>query len=1417
MASFTPDPTQWEQMKSHVEQLVAKVTLQDGIITELTNQREMNLASANRVMGPSRPDSIKFKVDIPVFMGIDGPTDYHTWADTMQVLLAGANLGHTIVPGNMATDEQIGMARSYLWQGLAPDQRSLLGLTSTSTPEDIWATLRTLYLEQSTVNQQLLLQQYLEAKITSTDTATSYTTRLQGYVRRLSEYGVDISTEQLLAKLQLDFGKVPYYSVPVIAYKMSPLPTVLGLLQFLRAHETSTPRVAAGPAALTTRGNPPTCHGCKQPGHIIRDCPNGGNNGGRNGGNNGGRHGGHNGGHKGGNNGGKSNNSNGPYPKGSCKIHPWTTNHTAEQCYRHPQRGAANRAAAANQKDGAAMPRALVATSYSLDVSHTVLLDSGASEHMCPRHDVFVNMHAAPYTSVSVADKGACEVHGQGDVCFESTIDGVTTVHTLTNVLFVPSLSETLISVYDATTKGVLPHFDTNGGVKLCFGDQVLATGSAVGTKLYCMDVTLLPAAIPAVAAATTAPRALKVTADLNTWHYRLGHAGSETVRSVITDAGLLQGGGKVTTGVCEPCALGKAHRVSFATSTSATTRPLAKVHSDISGPYPTSIGGANYLVTFIDDYSNYVVAVPLAKKSDTLDAFTTYHKAAVTLHCAPLHVLQTDGGGEYVSDAFGAYVRDHGIRHQVTTAGTPQQNGVAERQNRTLFDMVRTLLQQSGLTAGFWAEAAVTAAYIRNMLPSRGAVNQSAPVTTWAGTTPEYGRLRVWGSPVYVHQQDTAKLAPRAVKGIFVGYPLTTKGYKVWIPAQHKMVVSRDVQFNEAAILHPLRPATSDWPTSPAIGLPAVTSDSLPVPANPDAAPHTVANLGLPVPEHRLPRTTRSGAVYNAQRYAPSANVAATEVPSASSTPPSEASTSAPIKAASVVVPKSIRAALKSPQRLKWQEAAHRELKALEDNGTFTLVPRPEDGATVIPVGWVFTVKQDDAGNVTNYKARLVARGNYQQPGQDYFVTESPVAALATVRVVLATAVAQGLPLRHIDVNTAFLNGTINETIYIEQPPGFANPSAPHAVGRLHKALYGLKQAPRQWYEALRTHLISQGFTVSAADPCLFIKGAGTPTFVALAAYVDDFTVVAITDALLDDFFIKLDARFSAKDLGRPSLLIGHTLTWMDDGSLRLSHRQHILDIAAQFRLSAMAGTKTPIVPGQTNDTNTTALYGKKDDYASLVGALLWIARTTRPDISQALGVLTRYTHAPTVTHWAMATRVVGYLLATIDVGIVYHPGPVSLIGYSDSDYAEDRDSRRSTTGYVFLINGSPVSWVSRLQSLTTHSSTEAEFVAMSAATNEGLWLNYVLDDLGLNSLDEPTPVTIYGDNESARAMLGAVGVKPKTKHIDVRYCSVKEHHLLGNINVVPVASADNKADMFTKALPASSFIKAVGMLGMR
>lgn len=150
------------------------------------------------------------------------------------------------------------------------------------------------------------------------------------------------------------------------------------------------------------------------------------------------------------------------------------------------------------------------------------------------------------------------------------------------------------------------------------------------------------------------------------------------------------------------------------------------------------------------------------------------------------------------------------------------------------------------------------------------------------------------------------------------------------------------------------------------------------------------------------------------------------------------------------------------------------------------------------------------------------------------------------------------------------------------------------------------MKQAPRQWYEALRDHLLGQGFIVSAADPCLFIKDAGTPTFIALAAYVDDFTVTAATDALIDDFYAKLDARFSAKDLGRPTQLIGHTLTWLDDGSLRLGHRQHILDHAARFRLSNMTGAKTPIVPGQASGSNTTPLYSKKDDYASLVGALL-------------------------------------------------------------------------------------------------------------------------------------------------------------------------------------------------------------------
>jgi len=471
---------------------------------------------------------------------------------------------------------------------------------------------------------------------------------------------------------------------------------------------------------------------------------------------------------------------------------------------------------------------------------------------------------------------------------------------------------------------------------------------------------------------------------------------------------------------------------------------------------------------------------------------------------------------------------------------------------------------------------------------------------------------------------------------------------------------------------------------------------------------------------------------------------------------------------------PITVRQAMASPQAAEWRQAMDEEVESLLANQTWTLEPVPP-GATIIPVKWIFKVKRGPDGRVERYKARLVAKGFKQVEGIDYNEVYAPVSKHTTLRALLAICAKEDLELEHLDVKTAFLHGELEEVIYMQQPPGYEQGSG--LVCRLHKSIYGLKQAPRAWHTKLKEKLTESGFTVSSADPGLYILSPPDGPSLYLAVYVDDILQASKSTELMKQVKSNLLATFDSRDLGPATQFLGMEISRnRPQRTIKLSQVQMVKTLTDKYGLSQAKPKSTALTTG------ITLTAAKPDDelldtsaypYSELIGSLLYLSVCTRPDIAQAVGALSRYMANPTPEHWTAARGVLRYLAGTQDFGIVYSPDDMAYpVGYCDANYAGDVDTRRSTTGYVFKFHTGAISWSSRLQPTVAVSTAEAEYMAASAAVKEAIWLSHLFADLGY----ELRPVQLFSDNQAALSLMKHPIASARSKHIDVLYHFARE-----------------------------------------
>lgn len=1070
--------------------------------------------------------------------------------------------------------------------------------------------------------------------------------------------------------------------------------------------------------------------------------------------------------------------------------------------------------------------------------SRAWILDSGCTRHLCGDKNLFKTFIATSKTKLNLASQASAEVKGKGVVHVSVANDSGDELVEFKETLYVPDLRTNLISVAKITDKGHEVTFrrddayirDERGNIfeiAVRQGDLYV-----VRESLECAEAVVQPAC-----------------SELLKWHERLGHLNSKDLAKLVRDGIIPKFDLRDTELLsrCEVCLKGKMTVLPFKKGRVPCAEKLKIVHSDVVGPFrKASSGGAKYFVTFIDDSSRWCEVYFLRRKSGVFEAFKLYQKLVEKQTGKKVKCIQSDNGGEYCNEEFNKYLADQGIERRLSTPHTPQQNGVAERMNRTLLDMSRCLLLQSGMGATFWSEAIATACHIRNRCPTNG-LNGEIPFVKWTGKKLKAYYLRKFGSKVLVLNKDPRKdkLAQRSVEGVFVGYSRGRKGYRVWMPNARKFIESRDLKFLENTQMPCDTRVLDELMTSAEKAAESVENRRNSVEFSPRPVKVTEVPIQPVIPDTMMesieeepkrtrgrPRLLRTG---NRGRPRKLFGSSCTKISGEENVDLNiNNSDNSEDDAFAGVAEVSVRDALRSEACDEWKDAMESEVISLVKNDTWEIVKK-DDNKNIVGCRWVLTNKHDPDGKLVRRKARLVAKGYNQKYGVDYHQTFAPVARLDTLRLLLAIAVQFGLKVWQFDVVTAYLNGSLDEEVTMVVPEmlnemlerilfkqGETSEVGVQATKmmkslrnggdacKLKKALYGLKQAGRQWYFKLSKTLVSLGLEPMKNEPCLF-HGYSNGSIVLVLVYVDDILVASREKKCIVDIYHRLLEDFEIKDLGLAKYCLGFEID-QSEGQIGLFQTGYILGLLKQYGMDQCNSVVTPSEVNVRFDDTENDFLSNDYPYRELIGGLMYLSVGTRPDISNTVSRLAQFTNKPRKCHWIAAKRVLRYLASSANSGLVYTKANESIIGYTDADWGGCIIDRRSYTGYAFIFSGAAITWKSQKQRTVALSSTEAEYVSLAEAAKEALYLRSSLCELGLNDWSD---IVIYVDNRGAQFLANDPVFHARTKHIDIKHHFVRESISAGMFVLEHVPTEHMIADVLTKPLSRVAHERCLEGLG--
>lgn len=1054
----------------------------------------------------------------------------------------------------------------------------------------------------------------------------------------------------------------------------------------------------------------------------------------------------------------------------------------------------------------------------------TFILDSGASDHLINREDLAQNfMELKKPIDISVAKNGTfIKATKKGNIPVTSNM-GVNGM--LQDVLFCSDIPYNLLSVKKMQQAGMTVVFGKDGGVQIYNEGKMVTKGKSLN-NLIGINFMLNKCAIYAD---NTLNRVVKNNYEL--WHQRLGHIGKSKFieikgKQMFSDIEQLN---HVTPNdkLCEACINGKQACLPFNKSKSKIIkRPLFNVHTDVCGPItPSTFDGKNYFVLFVDEYTHYCATYLIAHKSDVFAVFRDYVAKCEAHFNLGIVNLYCDNGGEYLSKEMKEYCVQKGISYHLTVPHTPALNGIAERMIRTITERSRAMVSGAKLDKTFWGEAVLTATYLINISPTKALKTPNTPFELWHNKKPQLKYLKVFGSTIYfVNKTRKTKFDEKSLKGILIGYE--PNGYKVWDVVGEKFVKVRDVIVDEIDFLSS-RPLKSE-------GIMAENSNNSDKNSvkkmcksdkvksdNSKQTGQIPVSLG-PLPNKSVSETDSSSfqnEINSSQNEMTSHDLRRSEriknLPTVSyNENENDISVNYLFYANSLAckIPTSYNEIEFSDNRHLWLNAIKEEIKSLTENETWTLVPKPVD-RNIVDCKWVFTIKNDEFGKPLKYKARLVARGFSQEYLIDYNETFAPVARISSFRFILAFANQFNLLIHHMDVKTAFLNGKLKEEIYMRIPDGI--PNADNHVCRLNKALYGLKQSARCWFQMFEQALIKKGFRYSSADRCIYILDAGDILKnIYIVLYVDDLVISTANINTMNSFKTYLMSEFKMVDLKEIKCFLGIKIERYNN-KITLDQEMYIKTVLEKFNMSDCKPVSTPLeskVDYNALNSNETT----KAPCKNLIGCLMYIMVCTRPDLSFAVNVLSRFANKNNHSLWSYLKRLLRYLKGSMSFKLTYTQSDYNniLSGFVDSDWGSNEVDRKSTTGYLFkLFEQCTVCWQTKRQLTVAASSTEAEYMALFEAVREALWLKSLVTSI---NIEISSGIPMYEDNNGCISIANNPTSHKRSKHIDIKYHFSREQVENNVIKMIYVSTGNQLADILTKSLPSVRFSKLREKLGV-
>ena len=1043
------------------------------------------------------------------------------------------------------------------------------------------------------------------------------------------------------------------------------------------------------------------------------------------------------------------------------------------------------------------------------------VVDSGASQHICGNPSMFTGPMDECDVNLTMVNGETVRVTKRGTVVgIVATEHGGHTKLTIKGALFLPG-NINLLSVHRISEAG---HRLQTGPRPL--HNVITLDGSGMNLPLHLDEQGLRYLEVLCDPEVRYTDLALAVTADNSSkpppaedvmvLHKRLGHLNHADMQKLERAHAI------TTTGTftdCETCLATKSKRAAVSKKAAPRfTVPGSLIHTDINGPMSVpTISGQRYAIGFIDDATRYVTVYLMKSKNEALSKFQAYIREMMPLGI-PIGLgstLQADNDSVYRDSRFADFAKQQGIKMRFSPPHTQAQNGIAERGWNTLVDMARAMLHDAGLDQKFWGAAMLHSAFVRNVCPASATSSAMTPFEMIHGQPFDITKLRKFGAQAFVHVERSlrTKFTDKSQRGMYIGHALHSGTHLVYLPGTRRVVESIHVKFIETSPVQgePSSPPPRDGPQpiSVDLSMESTIPQTNPVDTNPPSDDDDSSSASEDLPAS--PSTV------------------------ANDSDDSQCDLLSTFVAATTSDPRTLRQAQASPDADKWVAAMHAEVASLKANNTWAVVNKHEVPRQhrILQSKFIFKTKLDQHGAVARYKARLVALGNLQREGVDFNEVYAPVAHLVTLRVFFALAAYLGRVPSQMDIVTAFLQADgLTETVYVAPPNGMD--MDPDLIFRLLKPIYGLKQSPREWNKTIHAWLTEQfGLQCSQADPCLYFLRSDAELLV-LVIWVDDIVYFATSQDMETRFAKAISDRFDVKHLGAASFVLGIQVRYTSAGII-LDQQKYITEILAKLNMIKCKPAATPMVPHTTLCRYTDDADGRQPEdsaradlppelarlYREVVGSLIYLVSCTRPDIANAVSQLSQCVSHPLREHLNAAKHVLRYLRGTAELGIRYSrrsagsDGAV-LVGYADASFGSVPTSRRSITGYVFLLANGAISWKTRVQPTVALSTAEAEYMAACSATQEAKFLRNILDDLGMAQ----PPTVIFEDNQPAIHIAENRLTSQRSKHIDIKYHFIREAITDHIIKLVYVPTHDQLADILTKILPADQTARLRGAL---